>query len=83
MNRPTSRRLKRIPIGYDMLAQLLRAGSGFRVKLGLPADAEIVSIFARDPNKELYAIVYSDSYPYLKRSESIPETNRPVIEPWR
>jgi hypothetical protein len=71
-----SRCLRRVPMRYEMLAMLLTGGLTFRVKLGLPPDAEIVSIFGNDEGKELYAIVQSANYSAL----SIYETAPPVFE---
>jgi hypothetical protein len=76
----SSRCLRRVPVKYDQLAAVLTGGLTFRVKLGLPLDAQIVSIFSNDDRKEIYAIVRSSSYSPISRAEVIYETESPIFE---
>jgi hypothetical protein len=75
-----SRCLRRIALTYEALSHLLADGKSFRVKGGLPADAEIVSIFSNDAAKEIFAIIRSERYAPLAKGEVIYDTCVPVIE---
>jgi hypothetical protein len=75
-----SRCLRRVPVTYDQLAAVLTGGFRFHVKLGLPMDAQIVSVFSNDDRKEIYAVVRSSSYSPISRAEVIYETNPPIFE---